>query len=114
MIEGQGCGPVLLRIIIRESDMETNANEIYLRHKLSTLDLYIATIDHDINKFNIYVKQLTKELAANGKKTDDLLANLFKAYHCVPDKTFSRYVSSKEDSFDDGLDLTHDFLMKQC
>ena len=109
-----GNGPSLLKVIIRESDMNTNATERHIRLKLSTLDLHIASIDHDICKFNIYVKELVAELAANGKTTADLLTNIFKAYNTVPDNTFNRYVAAKEDSYDDGVHITADSLMLQC
>ena len=32
----------------------------------------------------------------------------------VPDKTFGRYISSKEDAYDDGTTLSADSLMQQC
>ena len=73
MDEGLGNGPILLRVIIRESDMDTNASERHLRQKIRTLDTYIPSIDHDIIKFNIYVKEIVNELAANGHTTSDLI-----------------------------------------
>ena len=94
--------------------MDTNASKRHIRHNLSTLDSYIPGISHDIIKFNIYMKQLVEELDANGKTTSDLLDNLFKAYQTVPDHTFSRYISSKEDMFDDGENMTPDSLMLMC
>ena len=114
IINDVGRGPVLLKVIIRESDMDTNSMECHIRQKLSSLDLYILTIDHDILKFNIYVQTLVRDLWTNGHTTQDLLSHLFKVYQTVPNKTFSRYITSKEDAYYDGFTISPDALMKQC
>jgi hypothetical protein len=45
----------LLKVIIRESHLDTGATTNSIRTKLSSLDTYIATVDSDIGKFNQYV-----------------------------------------------------------
>jgi len=61
---------------------------MHIQAKLSTLDSYIMTIRCDITKFNAYVKDLIDSLTARGEMTQDLLANLFKAYKAVTDYEF--------------------------
>jgi hypothetical protein len=51
-------GVALLKVIIRESHLDTNATTNQIRTKLSSLDTYITTIDSDIGRFNQYVKVL--------------------------------------------------------
>ena len=77
-INGHPSGTLLLRVIIRESYIDTNASTTAVREKLNSLDLYMATIDSDISKFNSYVKQQLATLAARGESTHDLLTNLLE------------------------------------
>ncbi len=62
-------GNLLLKVIIRESHIDTNATTSNIRTKLSSLDTYIHTIGQDITKFNGYVKLLIDSLQARGLKT---------------------------------------------
>ena len=114
MVRGEGSGPLLLKIIIRESDIDTNATIKSIRLKLSTLDQYMPTIGNDIPLFNMYVKTLVSDLAARGQVTTDLLVNLFKGYNEVNDKNFLRYIQAKEDEYDDGTNINANTLMIQC
>ena len=50
-------------------------------------------------------------MAARGEETQDLIANLFKAYHAVPDKRFSIYIEAKENQYDEGDEIGSDKLM---
>ena len=77
VINGHPSGVLLLRVIIRESYIDTNASATAVREKINSLDLYMVTIDSDIRKFNSYVKQQLSTLAARGERTQDLLTNLF-------------------------------------
>jgi hypothetical protein len=95
-------GPALLKIIISESYIDTNATTKFIRESLSSLDTYMRTIDSDIEKFNNYVKGLLRDLEARGETTQDLLTNLFKGYKAASDEKFVEYILSKEDDYDDG------------
>ena len=77
-INGIESGALLVKVIIRESDIDTNATIRNVRNKLSSLEKYLPTVGHDITKFNIYVKNLVSELASRGQVTQDLLINLLK------------------------------------
>ena len=114
MIAGFPSGAALLKIIIRESHIDTRATVRHIRDKLSSLDLYLPTIGNDIIKFNTYVKDLLDSLYARGETTHDLLANLFKAYKAASDKTFVEYIRKKEDQYDEGEDIDVNLLMLQA
>ena len=83
--DNQVSGVALLKVIIRESHLDTNATTNQIRTKLSTLDTYILTINCDIGRFNQYVKLLLQSLTARNQTTNDLLINLYKAYGAVND-----------------------------
>ena len=82
-------GSVLLKVIIWEISLDTNATVRNIRQKLSSLDTYLPTIGHDITKLNLYVKELMQRLSARGETTQDLLVNLFKGYASASDNTFT-------------------------
>ena len=104
-------GVALLKIIIRESHLDTNATTNQIRTKLSNLDSYILTIDSDIGRFNQYVKLLVQSLTARNQTTSDLLVNLFKGYGAVSDEVFRAWLLRKQDDNEEGEELTPDELM---
>ena len=88
-------GVALLKVIIRESHLDTNATTNQIRTKLSSLDTYILTIDCDIGKLNQYVKLLVQSLAARNQTTSGLLINLFKGYGSVSDEVVRKWLGRK-------------------
>jgi len=50
-------------------------------------------------------------LTARGETTQDLLANLFKAYKAVSDREFVSYIRKKEDEYEEGVNVNTDHLM---
>ena len=104
-------GVALLKIIIRESHLDTNATTNQIRTKLSNLDSYILTVDSDIGKFNQYAKLLIQSLTARNQKTSDLLINLFKGYGAVSDEVFRAWLMRKQDDHEEGEEMTPDELM---
>ena len=104
-------GVALLKIIIRESHLDTNATTNQIRTKLSNLDSYILTVDSDIGKFNQYVKLLIQSLTARNQKTLDLLINLFKGYGAVSEEVFRAWLMRKQDDHEEGEEMTPDELM---
>ena len=107
-----GSGNLLLKIIVRESHLDTNATSASIRKKLTNLDRYLPTIGQDITKFNTYVKLLIDGLRSRGESTSDLLINLFKGYSACSDREFIEYIKRKEDAFEEGSEITTDQLMK--
>ena len=85
-------GNLILKIIIRECHLDTNATIAGIRNRLSSLDSYISTVDYDIRKFNMYVKSLIRQLGSRGQRSNDLLINLFEGYISAADKRFITYI----------------------
>ena len=95
-------GLLFLKIVIRESYLDSNATSSMIRTQLTNLDTYIAQVGNDINKFNKHVQTLLEALNARGETTTDLLTNLFKGYAACSDKTFVRYISDKQAEYEEG------------
>jgi hypothetical protein len=111
-VDGMASGVSLLKVIIRESYLDTIASSNMCRLALSNLDKYILTIGSDIEKFNAYVKTLLNSLKARGERTEDLMVNLFKGYLNASDKAFVAYIEKKKDDWeDDTAQFTVDSLM---
>ena len=111
-IDGTPSGVMFLKVMIRESHIDTNATTRHIREKLGSLHEHLSSVGYDIVKMNDYTKGLLLSLKARGEKTEDLIANLFKAYKTVPDKNFSRYVQAKEDEYDEGFIKEPEQLMR--
>ena len=107
-------GTLLLKVILRETHIDNRGTVLHIRDQISKLDTYIATISYDITKFNEHVMDLVKGLDARGARTEDLLANLFKAYRSVNDHNFVDYIKTKKDQYDEGQDVTPEGLMHQA
>jgi hypothetical protein len=105
-------GNLLLKIIIRESHLDTNATTTSIRKKLSSLDTYILTIGSDITRFNGHVRLLIDSLVARGKSTQDLLMNVFKGYNAACDIVFLSYIGRKLEQYEEDDMLTSEELMQ--
>ena len=57
MLKDIPSGNLLLKVIIRESCIDTNATTSTIRLRLSNLDRYLPTVGYDIAKFNQYLQQ---------------------------------------------------------
>jgi hypothetical protein len=87
-VDGFPSGSLLLKVIVQESHLDTNATISTIRTKLSDLDAHMLSIGGDITKFNTYVnKGLVESLNARGETTTDLLVSLFKGHLAVEDKS---------------------------
>ena len=104
-------GNLLLKVLIRECHLDTNATVGGIRNRLSALDSYLPTVGYNITKFNMYVKNLVDQLRARGEFTNDLLINLFKGYLSATDKSFTTYIDKKLEAYEEGQDMTADQLM---
>ena len=105
-------GNLLLKVIIRESHLDTNATTQSIRMKMSNLDEYMLKINSDITKFNGYVKLLEGSLAARGQRSEALLTHLFKGYLAASDKVFVKYITEKMDRYEEGDEMSADHLMQ--
>ena len=111
ILNGRESGILLLKVIIRESHLDTNATTNSIRTQLSNLDEYITTIGCDIIKFNEHVKCLLEQLNTHGRETQDLLTNLFKAYVSVKNVCFVDYINEKLSRYEEGELMEADQLM---
>ena len=85
-VAGQQSGECFLKIIVRESYLDSNATVATMQLNLTNLDEYMTTNGSDIVAFNAYVQSQIDGLAAQGEVTNNLLVNLFKGYKMVKDK----------------------------
>jgi hypothetical protein len=108
---GKGSGPVLLKVIIMVSHVDTRATITSVRTKLSSLDHAMRDVDSDIELFNDYVLGLVSKLSARGEQTQDLLVNLFKGYKACQDAEFVDYIKKKEDFYEEGGQVEYQQLM---
>jgi hypothetical protein len=100
-VQGKPSGALLLRVIIRESHLDSYASTTVIRQELSRLDDYMTSVGSDVFKFNQHVQSLVAALAARNATTQDLLTNLFVAYKSASDKTFREYAAQIESDIED-------------
>ena len=105
-------GPCFLKVIIRNTTVDTRSTVFHIRENLSRLDAQMVDINYDIEAFNMYVTTQVEQLAARGESSSDLLINLFAAYMSVPDRKFVEYVEKQKDKFDEGEEVTTKKLMQ--
>lgn len=111
-IDRKPSGPLFLKVIIRETYIDTNATVKFVRERLSSLDEYMKHVDSDIDKFNRYVQSQMLTLNAHGHTTEDLLANLFKGYAETSDRSFVQYIAKKVDDYEEGIVIGPNKLMQ--
>ena len=99
-VNGIRSGPNLIKTIVKQSYLDSNATTKFIRNALSNLDEYMIQVDSDVEKFNAYVNDLVDSLTARGETTQDLLSNLFKGYAVASDETFVKYMELKESNYD--------------
>ena len=66
-------GNLLLKLIIWEIHLDTNATTTSIRTQLSSLDAYIGTIWCDITKFNAHVNFLLAGLSERGETSNGII-----------------------------------------
>ena len=92
-INGTANGPCFLKAVLIKFHVEMNATNFHLRTRLITLPKTIITLNKDIALFNSTVQEITKELAAGGQaSTDMMLIYLFLEYQEAEDKDFVDFI----------------------
>jgi hypothetical protein len=112
-VAGRPSGLLLLRVIIRESHLDSNATTSVIGLQLTQLDDFMPQVNSNILKFNRHVQELMTALHARGATTQDLLTNLFKGYKAASDKKFWPYVERQESDYFDGITITPQSLMNK-
>jgi hypothetical protein len=104
-IKNLSCGPLLLKLIIREFHIDRRETVRHICANLSTLKEPIQTINYNIIDFEVYVLQLVRFLNARGEKIGNLLPNLFEPYKVAKDKDFFAYIKFEENDYEQGQDI---------
>lgn len=100
-------GALLLRIIVRESHIDTAFTSRQVRLQLSSLDILMNSpkCNSNIDYFNRQVNGYLAQLNARDERTLDLMTNIIKGYKSCGDKRFVEYVNRLEERIDDGEDI---------
>lgn len=104
-INGKESGGCLLKVVVRESYLDSNATESTIRLNLSNLDDYIRDNGSDLVAFNAYVQSQLDGLSARGCHTTELKVNLFKGYKAVKDEDFLAYLKIIQNADEDGTNI---------
>ena len=110
-IGGVPCASLLWKLLIQKVVIDTRATVTQYRTKLSSIDVYMDTVNSDIDKFNAYVELNYKGINARGERCDDLMTKLFKGYLDAADRKFVCYVNTKQEAYNNGKYITSDKLM---
>jgi hypothetical protein len=106
-------GPAMLYELISMVSIETRATVAGLTKKLTNLTPIMQSVKQDIAAFNAQVDLLMDALRARNAHVPDVLPHLFEAYNSCDDALFTKYISDREDSYEDRtIDLTHVALMQ--
>jgi hypothetical protein len=96
----------LLKVIIRESAIDTTATTMTIRQDLQNVKDYLVSVNSDISKVNLYVRSKLDVLSTRGANTEnteeDLIVNLFQAYQRASDKEFCDYIKQVKNGHEDG------------
>lgn len=101
-INGAPRGALLLRVIVHESCIDTNATTACIRDQLSSLDEFLPIIDYGVGKMSLHVQSSLEALNARGEVTTDLLTDLFTGYKAAKDEKFIEHVEKKEEHYEEG------------
>ena len=108
-------GLCLLKVVVRESYLDSNATAGMIREQLSTLDLFMPSVSNDITRFNSHVKMLVNALHARGQRTLDLLTYLFTVYVVCNDQEFVKYIRDLQTDHEMGtITMSSRVLMAQA
>jgi hypothetical protein len=106
-------GACFLKLLITRCSVDTRATVTTLRKSLISLDVYMLSINCDVEKFNQHVRIQRDALLSRGEPTSDLLIHLFTAYVAVEDSLFSNYMVAQQDQYHDGrVEFSVDSLMQ--
>jgi hypothetical protein len=110
-VNGNPDGLLFFKVIVGIAHVDTRATITVIRTRLSSLDTKMADLQDNVKELNQYVKAQQDGLTARGERTDDLLVNLFKAYRACNDEEFLNWAKRKEDSYNEGTNISPEELM---
>ena len=112
MVDNSESGTLLLKVVLEESGLQTNATVMKAKSDLANLSETMVKLGHNVSKFNDHVLAIMTTLTRNGSNAPDLVHQLFPAYLVCPDKEFTGYIKDKKNSFEEGQALKDTDLMK--
>jgi hypothetical protein len=112
-VNTKSSGNSLLKVLVRESGLDTKTTTTYIRRCLANLKTYMKKTGDNVSKFNAYVIGLTRSLTERGEYSQDLLVNLTDGYMACNDKAFKKYITAiiERDEDDPNSNLTPEQLM---
>lgn len=110
-INGMVDGLLFFKAIIKTASIDTRATTTTLRNKLASLDHHMQEVSSNIRTFIVDVKSWQQNLLARGETTNDLMVNVFRGLKACSDANFVRYITRKEDDYNEGQDITVDELL---
>ena len=102
-VDGTPSANLLIKILVRECHLDTNATVSTIKNNLSKLDEYMVEVGYDISKVNDYVQSNIQELETRGEESRDIILNLFKGYSNAKDSRFRSYIQTKKDLYDEAM-----------
>ncbi len=111
-INGVISRPILLRVIIAVTHVDTRATADQILTQLERLDEKMIAFNSDVQKFNQFVHKKLAELQAQGQEDHALLTHLFIGYEATSNEEFVMWAKRKHSDIDDGDDLEAEALMQ--
>ena len=90
-------GTLLFKLLMSKAVVNARTTASHLRDNLTSLDAHMASINSNIELFDLHVKENRQRLRARGECTDDLMINLFKGYAAASDREFASCIKKKKD-----------------
>jgi len=108
--------PMMYKIIMRLTTMDSVATTQSLRENLNNLATFAATVQGDVDKIHEEFDKNYSQIIARGATVDDPIQILFDAYNAVPCYNFKKYIENQENDYLDGklAGITHDALRKMA
>ena len=108
--------PLMYKIIMRLTTMDSVATTQSLRENLHNLSTFAATVQGDIDKIHEEFDKNYSQIIARGATVDDPIQILFDAYNAVPCYNFKKYIENQENDYLDGklAGITHEALRKMA
>ncbi|CAB9531577.1 unknown protein [Seminavis robusta] len=95
-------GVCMLHELIKIVSVETRASVAIISRKLNNLAQVMEDVESNIEEFNSTVEGLIDQLHSKSVDIPPMLENLFEGYTNCSDLTFVKYISRKQEAYEDG------------
>ena len=102
MINGVPIRACLFKKILQLTYVDTMATALHIHKTLMDMHLKLPTFQHDIGKFNDWIRIEVGKLVSRGQEASDLLTHLWRSYQVVADKKFIAYIEQLKEEHDEG------------